>query len=237
MNKFYKVIGENMQSCHGGMWTWTVGEWTPTIERIKPCVRGWHGCRRQDLIHWLGPVICEAEIDQAYIIDADKVVTPRMRLTRRIKTWNPVTQRLFAADCAERVLFLFETERPNDERPRQAIRAARLFALGRADAAARLAASDAAWAASAAAWAAAWAASAAASAASDAAGTAASAARAAAGAAARDAAGPAASDAASAAAGAAAWEWQTERLFDYLEGERTPETVAREMEEGEGATE
>lgn len=37
---------------------------------------------------------------------------------------------LWAADCAEHVLFLFEDYYPNDDRPRNAITAARSWALG-----------------------------------------------------------------------------------------------------------
>jgi hypothetical protein len=37
---------------------------------------------------------------------------------------------LWAADCAERVLNLFEAERPQDDRPRKAINAARAWQLG-----------------------------------------------------------------------------------------------------------
>jgi hypothetical protein len=38
--------------------------------------------------------------------------------------------RLFAADCAESVLPIFESEKPDDPRPRKAIQAARDFAAG-----------------------------------------------------------------------------------------------------------
>jgi hypothetical protein len=125
--------------------------------------------------------------------------------------------RLMAADFAEAVLPIFERELPNDMRPRQAIQAARDFAVGRIGAAARDAAWDAAWAAArdaarAAARDAAWAA------ARDAAWDAAwAAARDAARAAARDAAWAAARDAAwdaaRAAAGDAAWDaaWDAAR--------------------------
>ena len=91
--------------------------------------------------------------------------------------------RLFAADCAESVLHIFESEYPDDKRPRLAIHAARDFANGltghavseAASEAASAAASAAVWAAaSAAASAAAWAAAAAWGAASAAAGSAAS---------------------------------------------------------------
>ncbi len=41
----------------------------------------------------------------------------------------------WAADCAERVLILFETEAPSDDRPRMAIARARAFARGELDSA------------------------------------------------------------------------------------------------------
>ena len=146
------------------------------------------------------------------------------------------TPRLWACDCAERVLPIFESDRPGDLRPRDAIRASRRYARGEIGAAARDAAEVAAWdvagdvwgaADGAAAGAAAW--DAAGDAARAAAGDAArAAARAAAGAAARDAAGNAAGAAAWAAAGAAARaaardaeeEWQLVRLREYLRGTR-----------------
>ena len=55
----------------------------------------------------------------------DKIVARSARLVRRVETWTLTAQRLFAADCAERVLPLFEAVFPNDGRPREAIRAAR----------------------------------------------------------------------------------------------------------------
>ena len=94
--------------------------------------------------------------------------------------------RLFAADCAELVLPIFEKQYPNDDRPRKAIQAVRDYANGLISAEELDAARDAAGAAASAAWDAAWAAGDAAWAAGDAAGAAgdAAAARAAAGAAA-----------------------------------------------------
>ncbi len=79
--------------------------------------------------------------------------------------------KLFACDCAERVLYLYEKEYPKDGRPRQAIEIARKFAVGEATqvelaaawdtrVAARAATENAAWDAWAA-WAAVWAAEAA----------------------------------------------------------------------------
>jgi hypothetical protein len=167
-------------------------------------------------------------------------VVSRARLVRRVETWNDRTARLFAADCAEHVLPLFETKYHDDKRPRQAIQAARDYANGKIIKKQLAAARDAAWAAARdagdawdawAAWAAraaraAWAARDAARAAWAARDAARAAARAA-----RDAwaagAAWAARDAARAAAWGAAWaardaaraaerKWQTARLMDYL---------------------
>ena len=52
--------------------------------------------------------------------------------------------RLFAADCAERVLPIYEKQYPDDQRPRQVIEAARAFTRGEISDAARDAAGDAA---------------------------------------------------------------------------------------------
>jgi hypothetical protein len=46
-------------------------------------------------------------------------------------------KRLFAADCAESVLHIYEDQYPGDDRPRLAIEAARRFAVGEIDASAR----------------------------------------------------------------------------------------------------
>ena len=47
-----------------------------------------------------------------------------------METWNDKTLRFYAADCAKRVLGLYEKQYPKDDRPRKAIQAARDFANG-----------------------------------------------------------------------------------------------------------
>src|SRR3990167_6808737 len=115
----------------------------PAIADIVLCARGYHLCREGDLIAWLGPVVWEAEVAPgAKVVEAgDKIVVSSARIVRRCVWWSPQTARLFAADCAERVLPLFERECPNDMRPREAIAAARAYARGEIGAAA----GDAAW--------------------------------------------------------------------------------------------
>ena len=49
--------------------------------------------------------------------------------------WNkldPTKLRLFACDCAEQVLPIYEKDYPHDKRPRKAVETARLFAEGKA---------------------------------------------------------------------------------------------------------
>ena len=154
--------------------TWTAPD-TPVL-----CRSGWHACRWEDAIHHIDARLWVCELDGQIVEGEDKVAATRLRLVDPVPGINDRTLRLFAADCAEDVLHLFEAVCPGDDRPRQAIAAARQFANGEISAAARAAAGAAAGPA---AWAAA---------------------RAAAGAAARAAVGAAAGDAAWAAAGAAA---------------------------------
>jgi hypothetical protein len=136
----------------------------------------------------------------------DKVVCRSVRLLKKMH-WDDRIARLFACDCAERVLPLYEKDYPADKRPRHAIEVAQLFADGKATQEELDAARAAAWAAAgAAAWAAAWVARDAALAARDAALAAAGAAALA-----------AARAAEWAAAGAAEWKWQPKRLMWYSE--------------------
>jgi hypothetical protein len=215
---YYKVLNEDGSAYHGGSGKWYLprngkpGKWMPAIANPEPCVRGYHLCRPTDIVDWLGPAIWVAEAGGQIIESDNKVCVERARLVARIPAWNERSARHFAADCAERVLSIFEEKRPNDNRPRLAIQAARDYADGKIAAAAWDAARAAAWDA---------AGDAAGAAARAAAGDAAwDAARAAAGAAAGAAAWAAAWDAARAAAGAAAWDaerkWQTERLLAIL---------------------
>ena len=237
--KFYKILHEDASCFWGGKGKWFLpeeskaGKWMPTIKgNLSACTNGYHVLTAEQLILWLGPAIFEVEVKGKGISEEDKSVYPQARLLRKLKHWNERTARLFACDCAEHVVALFEKKFPTDQRPSKAIKVSRLFADGKATkeelAAAGDAAGAAAWdAARAAGWDAARAAAGAAAraaawdAAGDAAGAAAwDAAWAAAWDAAGDAAGDAARDAAGDAAGDAAREaerkWQTELLKQVL---------------------
>jgi hypothetical protein len=139
----FKVLNENGSCYNGGTggWnlptqntdgTWTPGEWMPQIKGIlKPCVNGYHLCEGDQVLAWLGPAVFEAEYQGERVDDIDKFVVAETRLLRRLN-WDERAARLFACDCAERVLPLFEVETPEDMRPRQAIETARRFANGQA---------------------------------------------------------------------------------------------------------
>jgi hypothetical protein len=190
----------------------------PRVADPECCYRGYHVCTIGQILEWAAPRIFVVETRGECDRDYNKTAWQQARLVRETY-WCPAVARLFAADCAERVLPIFEKAHSTDDRPRKAIEATRKFARGEISAAARAAARDAAWdaaraAARDAAWDAAWAA---------------------AGAAAWDAARAAACDAACDAARAAACDaerqWQHRRLRAYLlgaAGRKVVEEVGRD---------
>ena len=153
----YKVLNLDGTPCHGGVGAWSLptkradgswepGEWREVTGELVLCENGLHGCDgERQLVQWLGPLVCEMEYDGEVVRGEDKVIGRRARLLRRIEAWNERTARLFACDCAERVLPIFERERPGDSRPRVAIETSRRFADGEATQDELAAAMDAAW--------------------------------------------------------------------------------------------
>ena len=149
--------------------TWTPGDWMPALEgEPVECKHGYHLLRPHDLSEWLNAELYEVEADGPVTEYNTKcATTARCRLVRRIEAWNERTARHFACDCAKRVLHIYESKYPDDDRPRQAIATARRYADGDATKRELGAAWDAAWdaawatargAARGAAWDAAWAA-------------------------------------------------------------------------------
>ena len=224
MKTIYKVLASDGTPCHGGSGKWFMpkgkrpGKWMPAIKDIQPCARGYHFVNLEQLPTWLGPTLYEVEVRGQVTHLADKSVAEQARLIRKVEIWNDKTLRLFAADCAEHVLGIYERVCPKDDRPRKAIQAARDFANGLIDRNAAHAAANAAYSAAEAAYSAAEAAYAAANAAYSAAEAAHSAANAAYSAASYAAsyAAYAADYSADAAYAAAEKEWQFKRLKHYL---------------------
>lgn len=136
MNEYFKVLEHDGTCYHGGSTSWHLprgarpGKWMPKIDTpLKPCFNGYHILRRQDVIYWLGPSLWAVEVRGEPVWGENKGVVAQARLIKRLVTWNDRTVRLFAADCAEMVLPLYEQQHPNDLSVRAAIEAARLHAL------------------------------------------------------------------------------------------------------------
>ena len=153
MKTIYKVLASDGTPCHGGSGKWFMpkgkrpGKWMPAIKDIQPCARGYHFVNLEQLPTWLGPTLYEVEVRGQVTHLADKSVAEQARLIRKVEIWNDKTLRLFAADCAEHVLGIYERVCPKDDRPRKAIQAARDFANGLIDRNAAHAAANAAYSA------------------------------------------------------------------------------------------
>lgn len=116
------------------------------IRQHDPCTEGWG-----KLLKHVGkdyPRDCH--IDFATILESngldDALWALRAVLPEQEKERDRLA-RMFACDCAESVLHIYERDYPSDDRPRNAIRVAREFADGRATIDQLAAARDAAWAA------------------------------------------------------------------------------------------
>ncbi|MGH2835407.1 MAG: putative immunity protein, partial [Solirubrobacteraceae bacterium] len=148
----YKALEADQSSAHGGSGKWVKNRWRTVDGLLVPCQHGIHYCRRDQLVLWLGPTVWlfEDGSPEETLDRDDKMVTRRGRIVEKVEAWKWPTWQLFAADCAEAVLPLFEERFPNDDRPRKAIEAARLHARGELPAAEAAEAAEAAWAAGAA---------------------------------------------------------------------------------------
>ena len=123
-----------------------------TLNKIKehsPCEDGW-----KKLLNYLGKTQADDEpLELRTILESNEINDAIWAF--RTVDGKEKEIRLFAADCAELVLPIYEKQYPDDNRPRLAIQAARDYAnglitheeLGTARAAARGAAWGAAWAA------------------------------------------------------------------------------------------
>jgi len=132
--------------------TWKPGKWLPKVDSLEMCETGYHVTDAAHLVTWLDAQIYEVETGGKCLSGDDKDAYQKIRLTRKLETWNDKTARLFACWCVRQVWNLL-----TDERSKTAIEVAERYVNGEATeeelAAAGAAARDAARAAArAAAW-------------------------------------------------------------------------------------
>ena len=135
MDTIYKTfdglspVTVDMTYRHPGVEGWT-GHLNP--DKLHICNYGYYYVTGSQMLDWLADTIYEAEPckDHEPLSSGSTSVTCRLRLVRRFDGWTPRSAVLFAADCAEHVLPLFEARFPDDSRPRDAIVAARRFVDG-----------------------------------------------------------------------------------------------------------
>ena len=129
----YKFLTAERRSPNG-TGRWTVNRWRSVRGELVACSNGLHATTADNLLPFFDKQLWRVEIVDEYLWHTDsmgrKLVARRMRIVERIESWNGRTARLFAADCAERVLPLFEARSPGDTRPREAIAVVRRFANG-----------------------------------------------------------------------------------------------------------
>lgn len=150
VSRYWKWVGPSLESCHGGSGRWDIGVTRSVDGPLNLCRHGIHVCRAQDLPLWTSARLLVVEVGDERIEVDNKVVVCAATPLYEVSTWDAVTARLWAADCAEHVLHLYERHAANPA-PRQAIETARRYALGVATRDELDAAWDAAWAAGAAA--------------------------------------------------------------------------------------
>ena len=101
------------------------------IRACKPCgLKEYDTTGFRKLLNFLGKTTSDDEpLKFSTILESNDIRDALWCLRSICPEYNREV-RLFAADCAESVLHLFEKKYPNDNRPRLAIKAARKFANG-----------------------------------------------------------------------------------------------------------
>jgi hypothetical protein len=117
MPNYYKFLNEDGSAVYGyGTWSLpngdTPGDWMPHVEELISCKSGYHLCRTEDLVIWLGPRLFVAEVRGDVVESDDKIVCHQARLIKEVTTWNKTTAQQFAIECANHVLHIFEKAYP-----------------------------------------------------------------------------------------------------------------------------
>lgn len=152
--KGFHFLQADMTTDSGDEAPWEIGEKRTIADpsKIVLCEYGYHSSPSlwDALPYACGPMACLVEISKPIAVDDEanrrKAVSASRKLIKAVNIDREL--RLFACDCAERVLHIYERDNTS-KAPRQAIEVARRFANGKATKkeldAAGDAAGDAAW--------------------------------------------------------------------------------------------
>lgn len=123
--KFLHKRGRGIYSEHGNH-KWKIGEWYSVSGDVHTCYRGFHGSRTiADALGYVqGNVLAICEVRGSSSLDDDKEAWESMKIVRAYK-WTKADSVALAIYAAEEVLKIYEKLYPNDDRPRNAIEAAR----------------------------------------------------------------------------------------------------------------
>ena len=147
--KAYHFLTADMTTGYGRLRKpWAVGQTRRVTGPIELCERGYHSSPTPiaALEYAPGPMLCLVDVSQPVAVDDDKQVSRRRTLVQAVDATE--TLHRVACDIAEDVLPIFEEQYPNDDRPRRAIEAKRLWLAGVVDDGeldAARAAAEAAW--------------------------------------------------------------------------------------------
>jgi hypothetical protein len=124
--KFLRSTEGKRTSEHGDH-TWKKGQWYVTAE-VALCESGFHCSQRmgQAFSYVQGELVARVEVRGLSEAGADKEAWSEMRLTD-VRKWRKQDSVALSVFAAELVLNNFEKLYPNDDRPRKAIEAARLY--------------------------------------------------------------------------------------------------------------
>ncbi|GIV03642.1 MAG: hypothetical protein KatS3mg015_2472 [Fimbriimonadales bacterium] len=119
------------RSTHTFDFRYRIGLWTyPISSELVPGLNAYHGANVNQLPLWINRDLYVVESLDEWIDDGEKLYTRGpIRIVEHLTGWNKSTARLFATDCAERVLPIWERHRPNEDLLKT-IQAAREYANG-----------------------------------------------------------------------------------------------------------
>jgi len=108
--KYYRVFGKREDG-------YSVPRKIGTVDTLN---RGILICTEDTLLNHLGPQIFEVEPSHPFRDDCGCLRSKRVRISKETN-WSPTNARLFACDCAEIVLYKFESVYSKDKTPKNFI--------------------------------------------------------------------------------------------------------------------